>query len=280
MKSNKCVLLLAIAAGLLAKGADVSKWDPRMAVEQSTVSNGVRWIDGRVAAKPGRETIIYVAAHPDDLGGSIGTMIRLSEKYDIHVVDYTHGERGLGEKGYRDGTTAKTRMAEEEEVCRRIGATLHWCDEIDGEAVAGRATVERLASLYRKLKPRALFVHWPVDTHMDHVMSAAAALDATRLAGISPEIYFHEQDIQSRGFRPDYWVNVTALAARQRELISLWKCQEGSVMAARKLQTMKTNALRIRIEWDENASYEVFSVFPGTVPTGKGIFDSMDGVLR
>ena len=130
---------------------------------------------GVSAEKPGRETIVYVAAHPDDLGGSIGTMIRLSEKYDVHVVDYTRGERGLGEKGYRDGTTAKTRMAEEQEVCRRIGVTLHWCDEIDGEAVAGRATVERLASLYRTLKPRALFVHWPVDTHMDHVMSTAAA---------------------------------------------------------------------------------------------------------
>ena len=232
------------------------------------------------AAKPGRETVVYVAAHPDDLGGSIGTMIRLAEKYDVHVIDYTHGERGLGEKGYRDGTTAKTRMAEEEEVCRRIGATLHWCDEIDGEASADRATVERLASLYRVLKPRALFVHWPVDTHMDHVMSAAAALDATRLAGISPEIYFHEQDIQSRGFRPDYWVNVTALAERQRELISLWKCQNGPQMAERKLQTTKTNALRIRTEWDEDARYECFAVFPGTVPTGKGIFDSMDGVLR
>ena len=80
-------------------------------------------------------------------------------------------------------------------------------------------------------QPRAIIVHSLVETHYDHMMSAAAAIKATQLAGIRPEIYFQEQDIQSRGFQPVYWVDVSALTERRRELISLWACQGGPAIA-------------------------------------------------
>ena len=226
----------------------------------------------------GRERIVYVSAHPDDLGGSLGTMLRLSETYEIHLVTFTHGERGLGERGYRDGTTRKTRTAEEESVARAAGFTLHWCEEIDGEAYAGREACARLAEIFRALKPRAVIVHWPVDIHRDHMMSTAAAIKAVDLAGLAPEIYFQEQDIQSRLFPGTYYVDVTELTDRRRELISLWRCQNGPKMAERKIATSKTNALRI---WgDASRRAEVFGVFPGTVAPGKGIFDTMERVSR
>jgi len=228
--------------------------------------------------KGARDVVIYVACHPDDLGGSVGTVIRLAERYDVHVVDFTHGERGLGEAGYRDGSAKRLRTAEEEAVCRAIGVTLHWCEAIDGEAYADRAECARLAALYRELKPRAVIVHSLVDTHFDHMMSAAAAIKATELAGLRPEIYFQEQDIQSRGFQPVYWVDVSALTARRREVISLWTCQDGPAIAERKIKTSEVNAFRMaRGKWTHA---EVFGVFPGTVPPGRGIFDEMSGVMR
>lgn len=225
-----------------------------------------------------RDAVVYVAAHPDDLAGSIGTVMRLSEVYDVHVVDFTHGERGLGEERYLDGSCAKMRTAEEERICREIGVALHWCNEIDGEAFAGRESCEALSALFCRIKPRAIIVHWPVDTHNDHMMSAAAAIKAAQMAKIKPEIYYQEQDLQSRMFSAAYFVDVTKYTDRRRELMSIYKSQNGASIAERKISTSKANALRI---WGNRGKCaEVFGVFPGTVPLGKGIFDGLPGVSR
>ena len=225
-----------------------------------------------------RDVVVYVSCHPDDLAGSIGTVIRLTERYDVHVIEFTHGERGLGEEHYRDGSARRTRTAEDEAVCRAIGVPLHWCEAIDGEAYADRTECERIAKYFTELKPRAIIIHSLLDTHYDHMMSAAAALKATKLAGISPEVYFQEQDIQSRSFLPVYWVDVSKLVARKRELISLWACQNGPEVAERKIKTSEVNAYRLPRGKFTHA--EIFGIFPGTVPPGKGIFDEMDGVMR
>lgn len=246
-------------------------------VAAGAVASGI----GKVTAADGkkkRDAVIYVAGHPDDLAGSIGTVMRLATVYDVHVVDFTHGERGMGKERFLDGSCAKLRTAEEERICKEIGVTLHWCNEIDGEAFAGREACEHLAGLYRKIKPRALIMHWLLETHNDHMMSSAAAIKAAQLANIKPEIYFQEQDIQSRGFPVTYFVDVTEYTARRRELISIYKSQHGAAIAERKITSSKTNALRI---WGSRGRYaEVFGVFPGTVPPGKGIFDSLPGVFR
>lgn len=223
-----------------------------------------------------RDVVVYVSCHPDDLAGSVGTVMRLAQIYDVHVVEFTHGERGLGEEGYRDGTTAKIRTAEDESACKAIGVPLHWCNEIDGEAFAGREACEHLADLFRRLKPRAIITHWLLETHRDHMMSAAAAIKAADLAKISPEIYFQEQEIQSRGFVPAYYVDVSTLTERKRKIIELWACQHGSQIAERKIRTSVVNGWRIG--GMENA--EVFGVFPGTVTPGKSIFDGLTGVRQ
>lgn len=227
---------------------------------------------------PKRDAVVYVAGHPDDLAGSIGTVMRLAKTYDVHVVDFTHGERGMGPARFKDGSCAKLRTAEEELICRKIGVKLHWCSEIDGEAFACREACEHLADLYRKIKPRAIIMHWLVETHNDHIMSSAAAIKAAQMANIKPEMYFQEQDVQSRGFPVTYFVDVTEYTDRRRELISIYKSQNGAAIAERKISTSKANALRI---WGSRGRYaEVFGVFPGTVPPGEGIFDSLPGVYR
>ncbi len=168
--------------------------------------------------------IAVVTAHPDDLMPCFGTILLSRGLFEWHVIDFTRGERGLGEAGYRDGSTAKTRMAEEDAVCAALGAEHHWLDEIDGEAYACRETCERLAALLADLQPRAVFAHWPVDIHGDHAMAGVATLKAVFLAGLSPEIYFFEE-YQSKRFQPDQFVDITDVAERKRELIKLYACQ-------------------------------------------------------
>jgi len=103
-----------------------------------------------------KETVVFVCGHPDDLAGPGGTAILLGEKFDLHVIDYTHGEGGCGKAGFLDGTTKALRIREEESACRLAGATLHWLDEPNGHrewgvpyCAAPTGTCERLSALLK-----------------------------------------------------------------------------------------------------------------------------------
>ena len=174
---------------------------------------------------PAHDRIAIIPAHPDDLVSCIGLCLRARGVFEVHVIDFTHGERGCGAAAFADGRTKATRTAEEESVCAAVGATLHWLDEIDGEAYACRETCERLAAILAELKPRAVFAHWPVDIHGDHSMAGVAALKSVFLAGFSPEIYFFAEAYQSKRFTPDVFLDISDIAERKREIIRLYKCQ-------------------------------------------------------
>lgn len=175
--------------------------------------------------KKDMERIAIIPAHPDDLVACLGLCLRAKGVFDVHVIDFTHGERGCGAAAFADGSAKTTRTAEEESVCAAVGATLHWLDEIDGEAYACRNTCERLAAILAELEPRAVFAHWPVDIHGDHSMAGVAALKAVFLAGLSPEIYFFEEAYQTKRFTPDVFLDISDVAERKREIIRLYKCQ-------------------------------------------------------
>jgi LmbE family N-acetylglucosaminyl deacetylase len=220
-----------------------------------------------------KESIVFVCAHPDDFGGISGTGMRLAEKFDVHVIDYTHGERGLGEEGYLNGTVRKMRTVEEENACKVAGATLHWMEEIDGEAAAGMETCRKLAELLKTLNPRAVIAHWPIDTHMDHVMSTAATLKAIQLSGLKPEIYFQEQHHQSRSYRPVFYVDISSVKARKDELIRCYKCQWPEAMVERKTADAKAYAVEVGMELAET-----LAPMAGTVSLGRCIFNEIDNV--
>ena len=106
-------------------------------------------------ANPPKERVVFVCAHPDDLAGPSGTAILLARKFDVHVIDYTHGEGGCGKEGFLDGSTRRKRTHEEEEACAVAGVTLHWLDEPNGHVewgvpycTAGRSHVARPALQY------------------------------------------------------------------------------------------------------------------------------------
>ncbi len=221
------------------------------------------------------ESVVFVEAHPDDLAGAMGTAMRLSEKFDVHVVDFTHGELGLGMPGLLDGSTKKTRIAEETAVCAGAGLKLHWCDQVDGFSYADTNACEQLRALFVRLKPRAVFCHWPVDTHADHFMSTAATMKALQLAGLEPELYFHEQDGQSRGFQRVYYVDVSSVLERKNELVAKYVCQDGPAIAKRKTGSQATYGRNVGMP-----SVEVFGVMSGTVRPGKSVFDALDGVRQ
>ena len=219
------------------------------------------------------DTIAIVCAHPDDLIGCLGVCHLARGIFGIHVIDFTHGERGCGQEKFESGWTKAKRTAEEEAVCASIGATLHWLDEIDGEAYARPETVARMAGLLREIQPRAVIAHWPLDVHTDHVMSAAAALKAVFLAGIHPEIWFMEQTHQSKRFAPDVVVDFTSVADKVWESLRLYECQNGSGDMERRRQTLaRLNGLR-SARYDGTVLAEGFARFVPPRQGDRSIFD-------
>ena len=175
------------------------------------------------AAKPksGREKVLFFVAHPDDNLACAGTLFLMKDLFDIHVAVMTHGERGMGEECFRDGSAKAIRTKEEQAACDMVGATLHWCDEVDGDSYANRDVCLKVANLLKELKPRAVIGMWPLDYHCDHMMSYACIAKAIGIAGMRDviEFYFMEQSFDSRTFIPAYYVDVTDVMELKREFI-------------------------------------------------------------
>ena len=72
---------------------------------------------GTACADAPREAVFLVGAHPDDTEGFAATAFLLRKTHDLHVIDLTRGELGLGMAGLKDGSTARIRMAEESAAC-------------------------------------------------------------------------------------------------------------------------------------------------------------------
>jgi len=221
-----------------------------------------------------REAVVLVEAHPDDLAGHGGTAILLSEKFDVKVVDFTRGENGMGEDHFRDGSCAKIRVEEEKKACAFLKTEPIFLDQVNYKgrmAYANEKVTREMTEMFKKWNPRAVILHWPIDTHPDHIQSAAAALHAIYLAGISPEIYFQEQTTQSRGFQPAYHVDISRVKEKKDALIRCYVCQEGEAIRGRKETDSVFRARRI------GASHvESFAVWEGSVKQGKSVFFELD----
>lgn len=176
----------------------------------------------------GRENIIFIGAHPDDSEGFAGLAFLLAKtgKYNLHIVDFTRGEYGLGLEGYLDGSTGRRRVLEEKAACARLGATPHFIDEIDARAYATSNAVYQLVALLEKYKPRAVFTHWPVDSHPDHVMTAAAVYTALKRAKCRAEFYYYEVLLcQTRAWTPLYSVDITSTMDDKIDMLRKYACQ-------------------------------------------------------
>ena len=227
---------------------------------------------GAVAA-PGLEKVVFVGAHPDDFAAEIGLALLMRGKFEVHVIDLTHGERGCGEEKFKNGWTKSKRTKEEERVCAAVGATLHWLDEVDGEAYACRETCAKFAAVLKEIRPRAIITHWPMDQHLDHVMAFAATMKAIALAEITPEVYYHEQDRQSRGFQPVFWVDITSVETEKERIIGFYECQGGATTIAPNKRLSAD--FRGRNMHRRAAFAEAYAIYPGTSQGSRCIFTEL-----
>ena len=237
-------------------------------ITRMTITLGAALLAASAWARP---SVFFVGAHPDDSEGFAATAFLLRDKYDLHVVDLTRGELGLGAKGRDDGSTGRRRTAEEEEACRFLGATPHFLSEVDGDASAGEKSVAQLAELLKAHKPVAVFTHWPVDTHPDHVQAAAVTAHAIARAGVRPERYFFEVEVwQTVNYRPLYSVDVTSTIEDKLTMLRKYACQNRDDFLA------KDNRKRALMRGKECgfAYAETFTTYDGK-PIENGVLSSL-----
>jgi LmbE family N-acetylglucosaminyl deacetylase len=174
-----------------------------------------------------RRSVVFVVAHPDDLAfGMGGTAWLLKDKYKLHVLCLTKGERGL--KGQSHSETAAIREKEEAAACALLGAELTFLGQMDGEIYAHPEICQRVAEILKELDPVAVFSLWPINVP-DHAATGQIASKAMNLAGIyfTSELYYSEVSLGGQGnqFDPDIYVNTSDVMEEKFKLARCHVCQ-------------------------------------------------------
>jgi len=226
------------------------------------------------------EHIYFVNAHPDDILAALGTAVKLrkSGRFQLHVVDLTHGENGLTGIASPE-ECVKLRDAEERAVCAELGVAPVWLQEHDGSAFASEASCRELAAMYAAAPPRTIFTHWPLDRHLDHMMCSSVALNALRFAsghrrGVMkqgwPEVFFYHFR-NSMADSPDTFVPLSEAEMEEKcALIRRYECQQGERMAADERERDLFAGQRIRAPFAE-----AFTRLRPRVPGESSVLDEL-----
>ena len=229
------------------------------------------------ATAEAKDKVLFLGAHPDDSEGFAGTAFLLAKDYEVHVVDLTRGELGLGLPGLKDGSTAARRTEEEKRACALLGATPHFLGEIDGFACASDRAAEELAKLLKELQPKAVFTHWPLDNHADHTQCSAVLQNAIRKSGRpAPETYFFEVLLsQTCNWHPIYSVDITSTMTNKIQMLSCYACQN----VGNSLVNSKERQARYRGGWYGSKYAETFTTYDGHAIKG-GVLEKLPQTRR
>jgi len=139
---------------------------------------------------------VCVGAHPDDveigMGGTVAKMTRAGSR--VAIVDLTNGEP-------TPHGSVERRAAESTEAARILSAdriTMELPNRYLFDTVEARTA---LAEVLRELRPRMLFVPYPVDAHPDHIAASQIATGARFYSKFTKTKMAHEPFYPARVFR-------------------------------------------------------------------------------
>ena len=182
---------------------------------------------GRAAAAP--LSVVCIGAHPDDPeSGCGGTLARYTAAgHVVRIVYLTRGERGIEGKSLDDA--AHIRTLEAEAACVVLGATPVFFGQVDGATEVTKQHVAAMTKLLAEAKPDVVFLHWPVDTHMDHQAASLLGLRAC-MALRTPSVLFFEVNAgsQTGAFRPDTYVDISAMVEKKKAALLAHASQDGA----------------------------------------------------
>ena len=183
-----------------------------------------------------KESIVFVVAHPDDVTYSAGgTAWLLHEKYDLHVLCASKGERGYTqtEREKFEGTPppsaelAAIREGEEKKACEILGASLTFLGQIDGEIHPDREVCDRVAGILADIRPKAVLTHGPLEKK-DHSAVFSIAYQALHLADVfwtTDLCMFHHDAGTYNTHAPCLYVNISDVIEHKADLVRCHQTQ-------------------------------------------------------
>ena len=181
--------------------------------------------------------MLALMAHPDDAEFlCAGTLIRLAAAgWEVHIVTLAPGDCGTVSED-RWAISAR-RTAEAANAAALIGATYHCLDERDGLVTYDKPTQQKTIDLFRRVAPRLVFAHTPLDYMMDHVVVSQLARAASFIYGAPnistlpvregscvPHLYYCDAmegiDPLGRPIQPSVHVDITAQLERKTEMLA------------------------------------------------------------
>jgi LmbE family N-acetylglucosaminyl deacetylase len=168
--------------------------------------------------------ILMIGAHPDDCdikgGGTAALFVSLGHK--VKFISVTNGDAGHMEQG--GGILAKRRIAESEEVAKRLKIEYEVLDHHDGEL---QATLPIRLEIIRKIREwdaDVVISHRSNDYHPDHRYTAILVQDAAFMVGVpniaadTPPLrknpvflYFQDNFQKPYPFRADIAIDITSV---------------------------------------------------------------------
>lgn len=168
--------------------------------------------------------IIMIGAHPDDCdiksGGTAALFVEMG--HNVKFVSVTNGDAGHMDEG--GGLLAKRRIAETQEVARRLGVEYDVLDNHDGELLPTLAIRLQIIRKIREWDADVVIAPRPNDYHPDHRYTGVLVQDAAYMVGVpniapdTPELdknpvflYFQDHFQKPNPFEPHVAVDITSV---------------------------------------------------------------------
>ena len=210
-----------------------------------------------------------IAAHPDDIEFYMaGTLLLLKEKgWKIAYMTLSSGS--CGSTRHNAATVRKIRRKESKAAAKLLGAEYHPSIADDLEILYELRLLRKLAATVRKVQPRIVLTHSPVDYMEDHTNTCRLAVTAAFARGMSnfkttPRQRVVEGDVtiyhaMPHGLRdplrqpilPDCFIDTTSVHTAKREALAAHHSQKEWLDASQGmdsyLQTM--DAFSLELGW-------------------------------
>ncbi len=153
-----------------------------------------------------KKNILAVGPHPDDIEiGCGGTLLKLTKKFNIHLLILTGGS--VGGKGRKKEQQASARIIDVEKIW--------WGNYTDTNIPNSREVIRFIEKIIKKVNPQIIFTNYFKDTHQDHRAVAESIQSATRY---KKNVLFYEVPTSIK-FNPSVFMDIGSVWEKKKEIL-------------------------------------------------------------